>query len=61
MDATEARLRETYSGRRTEVLVDLLEQGGLSRTACALWDGVRGRGRAAATPAWGYSFRFSDR
>ncbi|WP_337056211.1 RDD family protein [Pseudomonas sp. USHLN015] len=33
MDATEARFRETYSGRRTEVLVDLLEQGGLTEVA----------------------------
>lgn len=40
MDATEARLRETYSGRRTEVLVDLLEQGGLTEVAERVIRGV---------------------
>lgn len=40
MNATEARLRETYSGRRTEVLVDLLEQGGLTEVAERVIRGV---------------------
>ncbi|WCD78882.1 RDD family protein [Pseudomonas sp. TUM22785] len=33
MEATEARLRETYSGRRTEILIDLLAEGGLTEVA----------------------------
>lgn len=33
MDAAEARLRETYSSRRSEILVDLLAQGGLTDVA----------------------------
>lgn len=33
MEATEARLREAYSGRRTEILIDLLAQGGLTDVA----------------------------